>query len=166
MLKYFKIELSKNEESNKEVPMRKKVSIEFAHNFFQAYCIQCRFLCRELRMPQTAFDILMFLANNPDYNTAKDIVELRGLKANLVSVNVERLVQEGYLDRREFPGDRRKTVLVCTEKARPAIQKGRELQNGFYEAVFRDVDAASRETFHRVMEIVEHNLNQILKGSE
>ena len=146
--------------------MRKKVSIEFAHNFFQAYCIQCRFLCRELRMPQTAFDILMFLANNPDYNTAKDIVELRGLKANLVSVNVERLVQEGYLDRREFPGDRRKTVLVCTEKARPAIQKGRELQNGIYEAVFRDVDAASRETFHRVMEIVEHNLNQILKGSE
>ncbi len=146
--------------------MRKKVSIEFAHNFFQAYCIQCRSLCRELRMPQTAFDILMFLANNPDYNTAKDIVELRGLKANLVSVNVERLVQEGYLDRREFPGDRRKTVLVCTEKARPTIQKGRELQNGFYEAVFRDVDAASRETFHRVMEIVEHNLNQILKGSE
>ncbi len=129
--------------------MRKKVSIEFAHNFFQAYCIQCRSLCRELHMPQTAFDILMFLANNPDYNTAKDIVELRGLKANLVSVNVERLVQEGYLDRREFPGDRRKTVLVCTEKA-----------------VFRDVDAASRETFHRVMEIVEHNLNQILKGSE
>ena len=64
--------------------MRKKVSIEFAHNFFQAYCIQCRSLCRELRMPQTAFDILMFLANNPDYNTAKDIVELRGLKANLV----------------------------------------------------------------------------------
>ncbi len=165
MLIYFKIELSKNEESNKEVPMRKKVSIEFAHHLFQAYCIQCRSLCRELRMPQTAFDILMFLANNPDYNTAKDIVELRGLKANLVSVNVERLVQEGYLDRGEFPGDRRKTVLVCTEKARPVVQKGRELQSGFYEAIFRDVDAASRENFHRVMEMVEHNLNQILKGS-
>ena len=146
--------------------MPQKISIEFAHNFYHAYCIRCNPVCRELGMPQTAFDILMFLGNNPDYNTAKDIVELRGLKPNLVSVNVERLVQEGYLDRREFPGDRRKTVLVCTEKARPAIQKGRELQNGFYEAVFRDVDAASRETFHRVMEIVEHNLNQILKGSE
>ena len=36
----------------------------------------------------------------------------------------------------------------------------------FGQAVFRDVDAASRETFHRVMEMVEHNLNQILKGSE
>ena len=146
--------------------MRKKVSIEFAHNFFQAYCIQCRSLCRELHMPQTAFDILMFLANNPDYNTAKDIVELRGLKANLVSVNVERLVQEGYLDRREFPGDRRKTVLVCTEKARPVVKKGQELQSSFSEAIFRDVDPDARENFYRVMETVERNLNQILKGSE
>ena len=78
--------------------MLKRVSIEFAHNFFQAYCIRCKSLCREFHMPQTAFDILMFLANNPGYNTAKDIVKLRGLKANLVSVNVDRLVQEGYLD--------------------------------------------------------------------
>lgn len=144
--------------------MSKKISIEFARNFYQAYCIRCKSLCRELRMPQTAFDILMFLANNPQYNTAKDIVELRGLKANLVSVNVERLVQEGYLDRRDFPGDRRKTILVCTENARPVIQKGRELQNGFFEEIFRDVDDASRENFHRVMETVERNLNQILKA--
>lgn len=146
--------------------MRKKVSIEFAHNFFQAYCSHCRAFCRELRMPQTAFDILMFLANNPNYNTAKDIVELRGLKANLVSVNVERLVQEGYLDRQDFPGDRRKTVLVCTEKARPVVKKGQELQSSFSEAIFRDVDPDARENFYRVMETVERNLNQILKGSE
>lgn len=146
--------------------MSKKISVEFAHNFFQAYCIRCRPICRELHMPQTAFDILMFLGNNPDYNTAKDIVELRGLKANLVSVNVERLVQEGYLDRQDFPGDRRKTVLVCTEKAGPVIRRGRELQRGFAEAIFRDVDPVSRENFYRVMETVERNLNQILKGNE
>ena len=82
--------------------MLKRVSIEFAHNFFQAYCIRCKTLCREFHMPQTAFDILMFLANNPGYNTARDIVKLRGLKANLVSVNVDRLVQEGDLDRVTF----------------------------------------------------------------
>lgn len=146
--------------------MVRKPNIAFARNLYQAYCIRCKSLCRELRMPQTAFDILMFLANNPNYNTAKDIVELRGLKANLVSVNVERLVQEGYLDRQDFPGDRRKTVLVCTEKARPVVKKGQELQSSFSEAIFRDVDPDARENFYRVMETVERNLNQILKGSE
>lgn len=146
--------------------MVRKPNIAFARNFYQAYCIRCKSLCRELRMPQTAFDILMFLANNPDYNTAKDIVELRGFKANLVSVNVERLVREGYLDRSEFPGDRRKTVLACTPKAQPIIERGWQLQESFFQDIFQDVDEASREIFHRVMEQVDRNLNGIMKRNE
>ena len=35
----------------------------------------------------------------PDYKTARDIVEVRHIKANLVSMNVDKLVQEGYLER-------------------------------------------------------------------
>lgn len=146
--------------------MLKKISIEFAHNCFQAYCIRCRSICRRWHMPQTAFDILMFLANYPEHNTAKDIVELRGLKANLVSVNVDRLVQEGYLDRRDFPGDRRKTVLLCTSKAQPVIDRGREIQNSFFEDMFKGVDEESREVFYRVMETMERNINEIMKGDE
>lgn len=146
--------------------MLKKPRIEFVRNLYQAYCIRCKSLCRELRMPQTAFDILMFLANNPDYNTAKDIVDLRGLKANLVSVNVDRLVREGYLDRSDFPGDRRKTILACTPKAQPIIRRGQELQDSFFQEIFTDVDEASRENFHRVMRQVDRNLNKIMKGSE
>ena len=146
--------------------MVRKPNIAFARTLYQAYCIRCKSLCRELRMPQTAFDILMFLANNPDYNTAKDIVELRGIKANLVSVNVERLVKEGYLDRRDFPGDRRKTVLVCTPRSQPLIQRGERLQEEFFQDIFRDVDEASRENLHRVMEQVDRNLNKIMKGND
>lgn len=146
--------------------MAKKPNIAFARNLYQAYCIRCRSLCRELNMPQTAFDILMFLANNPDYNTAKDIVDLRGLKANLVSVNVDRLVREGYLDRSDFPGDRRKTILACTPKAQLITQRGQELQESFFQDIFQDVDEASRETFHRVMEQVDRNLNRIMKEND
>ena len=146
--------------------MVRKPNIAFARNLYQAYCIRCKSLCRELRMPQTAFDILMFLANNPDYNTAKDIVELRGFKANLVSVNVERLVRDGYLERQDFPGDRRKTVLLCTAKAHPVIERGQELQKSFIEDIIRDVDEASRENFHRVMQAMEHNLNTIMNAGK
>ena len=73
--------------------------MEFAHKFARAYAAACKPLCRELKLPQTAFDILMFLANNPGYRTAGDIVEVRRIKANLVSVNVDKLVREGYLRR-------------------------------------------------------------------
>ena len=75
-------------------------SMEFAIKTSQAYNAVCKPLCQELKLPQTAFDILMFLANNPDCRTASDIVEIRHIKANLVSMHVERLVKEGYLARR------------------------------------------------------------------
>lgn len=90
--------------------------MEFTHKTDLAYSAMCRPLCRELKLTQTAFDILLFLANNPGHDTASDIVELRRIKANLVSVNVNRLVEEGYLRRESIPGDRRKTRLICTRQ--------------------------------------------------
>ena len=69
-------------------------SIEFARKTALAYGAVCRPLCLELGLAQTAFDILLFLANNPTYKTARDIVEVRHIKANLVSIHVDRLVRE------------------------------------------------------------------------
>ena len=114
------------------------MSIEFARKMSLAYNLSCKSLCQELKLPQTAFDILMFLANNPNYKTASDIVEIRKIKANLVSVNVDRLVQEGYLQRQAVEGDRRKTELLCTPKAQPVIEKGRGLQQNFMERLLAD----------------------------
>ena len=75
--------------------------IEFVQKFNLAYNAMCKPLCQQLKLPQTAFDILMFFGNNPEYHTASDVVEIRRIKANLVSVNVDKLVCEGYLERRE-----------------------------------------------------------------
>lgn len=50
------------------------MGIDFPKKLTAAYNAVCKPLCRELNIPQTAFDILMFLANNPDYSTAGDIV--------------------------------------------------------------------------------------------
>lgn len=40
--------------------------IEFAEKLSKAYSETCKPLCHELNIPQTAFDILLFLANNPE----------------------------------------------------------------------------------------------------
>ena len=138
-------------------------SMEFAIKTAQAYNAVCKPLCQELKLPQTAFDILMFLANNPDCKTASDVVEIRHIKANLVSVNVERLVQEGYLERRAVAGDRRKTQLLCTEKAQPVIARGRAVQEAFFTRLLDNTDEPTREAFFRTMEIIGKNLDEILK---
>ena len=138
-------------------------SMEFAIKTSLAYSAVCKPLCQELKLPQTAFDILMFLANNPDCKTARDIVEIRKIKANLVSVNVDKLVQEGYLERRTVQDDRRKQELHCTERAQPVIVRGRALQNAFFERLLAHTDAPMREAFSATLAVMGNNLDEILK---
>ena len=137
--------------------------IEFAEKLSKAYSETCKPLCHELNIPQTAFDILLFLANNPEYKTARDIVEIRKIKANLVSINVDKLVKEGYLERKEVAGDRRKTELICTSKADSIIEKGRLVQKAFKDTLFNNMDDSMKEILFKGMEIMEDNLDRILE---
>ena len=140
-------------------------TIEISFKTAQAYNAMCKPLCQELKLPQTAFDILMFLANNPDCTTARDIVEIRKIKANLVSVNVDRLVQEGYLERRAVAGDRRKTELHCTEMAQPIIQRGQALQEAFFARLMQGIDPAQLRAFYDTIARMGENLDAILEGN-
>ena len=139
-------------------------SMEFANKTGLAYSAVCKPLCQKLHLPQTAFDILMFLANNPEHKTARDIVEVRRIKANLVSVNVDKLVQEGYLERRPVASDRRKTELVCTEKAQPIIAEGRRMQNWFFSSMMNGVGKEQLDAFFTTIDTMSRNLDKILEG--
>ena len=141
-----------------------ELNIEIPRKISLAYGAACKGLCRELDLPQTAFDILMFLGNNPAYKTASEIVERLHIKSNLISVHVDRLLHELYLIRRPSPTDRRKTELFCTEKALPVIRRGRQLQADFLEKVFADTDQETRRAFANLMRRIEENLDGILEG--
>ena len=129
------------------------------------YLLLLYLLIHKLNLPQTAFDILMFLANNPEYTTARDIVEVRKIKANLVSVNVDRLVGDGYIIRKETEGDRRKTQLICTPAADEIIKEGQALQKDFLEHLFDSMDTATKEAFFTGMKQIENNLDKILEDN-
>lgn len=139
-------------------------NIEFPNKMAHAYSVMCKPLCQEIKLPQTAFDILMFLSNNPQYKTARDIVEVRKIKANLVSINVDKLVKEGYLERKEVAGDRRKTELVSTSKADFIIEKGCLVQKTFKDLLFNNMDDSVKEILFKGMEIMEDNLDRILEN--
>lgn len=141
-----------------------KINIEFPRKLLEVYNDTCKPLCKKLKLPQTAFDILMFLGNNPQYQTARDIVQVRNIKANLVSINVDKLVKEGYLRREAMKGDRRKTKLICTEKAQSVIKEGQRLQKKFADSLFDNTTKEEKEIFINVMQTMDKNLDEILKG--
>ena len=82
----------------------------------KAYEAFCQPVCKKFQLNQTSFDVLMFLANNPKYNTARDICEIRGIRTGIASVAVDFLVSNGYLLRQPDDIDRRIWRLLITEK--------------------------------------------------
>lgn len=134
----------------------------FAKKFTRVYNTMMQPLCEELNMPETAVDILMYFANNPDMNTARDVCRFKFLKSGIVSFHIDRMVNEGLLERRAEPGDRRTCRLVCTEKAAPIIEKGRALQMQFGRAITAGLDEATMETLKFSMQTVNNNLERLL----
>ena len=136
--------------------------------FFFLSLIQTTYISRLVRKliedASIVDNILMFLGNNPQYQTARDIVKIRNIKANLISINVEKLVKEGYLRREEIKGDRRKTKLIITEKAHPVIKEGQQLQQGFVDQLFDNTTQEDKKIFIHVMKNMDKNLDDILKG--
>ena len=120
-------------------------------------------LSKEIDMPHTAISILLFIANNPDFATASYICDMRGLKRPIVSAHVENLVQRGYIERRAFPGDRRKDALVCTEKAQKIVEAGRERQIQFAKTILAGISEEDRAVMERCFKLMDENIDAIIK---
>ena len=132
-----------------------------AARFADAYHAVIAPLCEKTQLPPAAVDILLFLANNPEHDTATAVCRMRGLKPGIVSFHVDRLVTEGYLLRQGVPGDRRKTSLVCTEKAAPIIAQGRVLQHSFAEQLASGLSEEDLEHFRRCITVFDRNIERI-----
>ena len=146
-----------------EKPTHGKTIFSHANKMTQAYHVMLAPLCKETDLPPLALDILLFLANNPEYSTAKDICRMRGHKSGIVSVHVERLVHDGLLERREMPGDRRQTKLVCTEKAQDLIGRGREIQWQFGRRLLAGISEEDQAVMRRCFDMIDANLDELCR---
>ena len=73
-------------------------------------------LAQDYGLSMREINVLLFLSNNPGYDTARDITEYRGISKSPVSQAVEFLVELSYLTRTPDPDDRRLLHLALTEE--------------------------------------------------
>lgn len=110
-------------------------------------------------------DVLMFLANNPEYNTAAQVSKIRMIPKSHVSLAVNSLSEKGLLIRKS--GENRKSVcLVPSESAAPVIAFGREMQDAFQETLFFGFSAEEKATFDALHEKMRANLENMKKSKE
>ena len=143
--------------------MQKSNLVALSHNALTAFSEICKPVCHELDIPQTAFDILLFLADHPELDTAKEITHHIGIKKNLVSMYVEKLVIQGYLLRESIPGDRRQVRLVVTDKASPVIEKGRRAKKYYQDFLVKGISEEDLIIYRKCLETMADNIEELMK---
>lgn len=134
-----------------------------ANKTIEAYHRVLQPLCKESNMPPLALDILLYVANNPENATAKEICKFRGFKPGIVSVYVEKMAGEGLLERKSDSADRRKSVLSVTEKALPIVARGQEMQKKFGERLLRGLTDGDIAAMRKAFSVIECNVESVLK---
>ena len=81
--------------------------LQFSQQFGKFYACQFTPLLERTGLTMREVHVLLFLANNPDYDTARDVTLYRGMSKSQVSQAVELLCAEGLLQR--TPRGRRAT---------------------------------------------------------
>ena len=105
----------------------------------------------------------MFLANNPEHASAKEICDSLHMKSGIVSVHIDRLVEDGYLTRETSHADRRLISLRVTSKATHIKLTGQALQKQFLSDAFAGMSEEELAAFHQSIEKIVDNL-QGMKG--
>lgn len=129
----------------------------------KAYESFCQPLCKKFQLSQTSFDVLMFLANNPEFNTARDICEIRGIRSGMASVAVDFLVKNGYLIRQADPDDRRIWRLLITEKSTEIILAGKQIQQEFGHQLTEGISEKDLKVYMEIAEKFKENILKIVQ---
>lgn len=121
-------------------------------------------ICKKYGINQTCFDLIMFCANNPGHNTARDACELRGIKSGMASVAADTLIAKGLMTRCDDPLDRRLRRLVPTDAAAPLISDGHKIQKEFASTLTDGIPEDELAAAKRTAAKIAANINAIVKG--
>ena len=123
-------------------------------------------LLEKYQLTQLEADILLFLANNPPFDTARDIVDKRHLAKSHVSAGVESLASRGLLERSRQDGNRKTIHLRLTGEAAPIVEEGRAVQARYGELLLDGFPSQEREQLFRSLERVGENVDRALAANQ
>lgn len=119
-------------------------------------------ICDKYDLSHVELDVLLFLNNNPQCDTAKDIVELRGLAKSYVSKAVDLLIKKKLISTFEDKHDRRIIHLNLEEKSKGIIEEGQISQYNFLEILYKNISPEEREIHQKVLNQMSDNIREVL----
>ncbi len=109
-------------------------------------------ICQQYKLTQLEYDILMFLYNNPKYNTASDIVRIRKSTKSHVSTSLKNLENKKLIIKKQNKENRKYYEIFLLEKANIIIKNGKKIQEQFIEDLFEGISEDDMVIFKKVFD--------------
>lgn len=123
-------------------------------------------VCKEYHINMTELTVLLFLHNNPEKNTATDIIEYSRLAKANVSKAVEHLMRRDLLVRIRDTQDRRIAHLCLTSTAElmmPDLHRAAEV---FLKGIFADFSAEELRAYSQFNDRIAANAENRLEKNQ
>lgn len=109
-------------------------------------------------------DVLIFLANNSQYNTARDISLHRGFSKSYISKAIDPLLEKKLIIIKSADSDKRYQYLYLTEKSNDIVKSLREAQDRYFEILTENISTEDLNTYLSVLNRFADNANEALKN--
>ena len=137
----------------------------FSRQFRSHYDRQFLSFLEQWDLSMREVHVLLFLVNNPDLDTARDVVVYRGLSKSQVSQAVDTLCRRGFLTRTADTGDRRVVHLSITDQGAPLALEAQRRQALCGQRLLAGLQPQEQRVFLHLLEKVLKNADILAEGS-
>lgn len=120
-------------------------------------------LCGIYHITRMELDILLFLANNPDCDTARDIIEQKRFTKSHVSSSLKLLEEKGYLEKNFHPGNRKTVHLSLLPASQEIVAAGQNAQRKVFSKIFAGLSSEEIEILRKAFQKTTQNIREALK---
>lgn len=121
-------------------------------------------VCDKYELTQMEYDILMFLYNNPQNNTAAEIVKIRKSTKSHVSTSLKNLENKKLIERKQSEENKKHVEIFLLDKAELIIEEGINAQKQFAQNVLSGLTEEEKDMCIRVFNKICNNAEEHLRG--
>lgn len=120
-------------------------------------------ICDQYGLTQMEYDILMFLHNNPQHNTAAEIVKIRKSTKSHVSTSLKKLENKGFIERIQSEDNKKHIEIVLLDKAELIVEAGINVQKQFAQNVLSGLTEEETHMCIKVFNKICNNAEEYLR---
>lgn len=121
-------------------------------------------VCDKYKLTQMEYDILMFLHNNPQNNTAAEIVKIRKSTKSHVSTSLKNLENKKLIERKQSEENKKHVEIFLLDKAELIVEEGINAQKQFAQNVLSGLTEEEKDMCIRVFNKICNNAEEHLRG--